>query len=109
MGLIIRKGYANVYLLNEDISEYPTGKKEKIIDDALKKKYLEKSADKVLNEYDFYQLGIKAGKIDAPIKWLYYEKPAIINSLMYTLKMCVRNEGDKYYIHNIYSLLKENN
>lgn len=109
MGLIKRKGYANVYLLNEDINAYPAGKKEAIVDNALRKKYLEKNANKVLNEYDFNQLDIKAKKIDAPIKWIYYEKPAIINSLMYTLKLCIRNQDNKYYIHNIYSLLNENN
>lgn len=109
MSLIKRKGRSNIYYLNKDINNCSPFDKEKAVDQALKQKYLDKEASVVLNKNDLEKLSIKEKMIDAPIKWIYYEKPAIINSIIYSLKMCIRKQDDKYYIHNIYSLLVEEN
>lgn len=109
MSLIKRKGIANVYSISEDISIYSPKKKEEIINKALKQKFIEKNACLLLNAYDVKQLDIKSQKIDAPIKWLYFEKLAVINSFLYKLKMCIRKENENYYVHNIYSLPLDRN
>lgn len=97
----ITREMVDVFGVDLNLNNYTDRQKELIIGDSFKETFLNKDPKLLLSKKEIEQLHKKSKLIEEKIKWIFFEKKVIVDYKVYLLRMSIRQEEDKYYIHNI--------
>lgn len=97
----LRREIVDVFQVDMNLDNYLDKKKELIIAESFNETFKEKDPKLLLNKSEMKQLYEKSKLIDEKIKWIFFEKKVVVDFTVYLLRLSIRQEEDKYYIHNI--------
>lgn len=99
----IQREIVDFFKVDLNLDSYLDRQKELIISESFKETYKDKDPKLLLNKKELKQLYEKSKMINEKIKWIFFEKKVVVDFGIYLLRMSIRQEENKYYIHNIFT------